>query len=333
MIEPAIESFSLAKKVPTTVSDKISEVRNSNSLVSWANLYFQFHVLGSPTKTVQAKTKDMSKFLSFFEKEIGHEHIDSWTPAVTKHFLNHLAGTASTVTGKPLKATSINRVLATLSNFAGWVEKQRPFLAGSPFVGVKNLKVDAPHWNGLTAREVLRLKSACEQRLNACKRKDQNPLLEAAVFHVLLYTGMREAELVALNRHQYHHRGFHDVKRKASRVSTKIPCPQEAREKLEAYLADSPKEPHEPLFTSRYGSRLLPRDVARICERIAQQASAHLSEADEIRLTPHMLRHTFLKRIADKHGVHVAQQMSGNISMREIFRYTKPSDEEGASFR
>ena len=36
----------------------------------------------------------------------------------------------------------------------------------------------------------------------------------------------------------------------------------------------------------------------------------------------------FLKRIADKNGVHVAQQMSGNISMREVFRYTKPSQEE-----
>jgi integrase/recombinase XerD len=41
-----------------------------------------------------------------------------------------------------------------------------------------------------------------------------------------------------------------------------------------------------------------------------------------------MFRHTFLKRIADKHGVHVAQELSGNTSIREIFRYTKPSEEE-----
>ena len=41
-----------------------------------------------------------------------------------------------------------------------------------------------------------------------------------------------------------------------------------------------------------------------------------------------MLRHTFLKRAADKHGIHYAQTMSGNVSMREVFRYTKPSIEE-----
>ena len=45
-------------------------------------------------------------------------------------------------------------------------------------------------------------------------------------------------------------------------------------------------------------------------------------------VSPHSLRHTFLKRIADKEGVHVAQEMSGNVSIKEIFRYTKPSLKE-----
>ena len=49
---------------------------------------------------------------------------------------------------------------------------------------------------------------------------------------------------------------------------------------------------------------------------------------DKVYLTTHMLRHTFLKRVTDKHGVHVAQKLSGNTSVREIFRYAKPSEEE-----
>jgi integrase/recombinase XerD len=32
--------------------------------------------------------------------------------------------------------------------------------------------------------------------------------------------------------------------------------------------------------------------------------------------------------VADKHGVRHAQRMSGNVSIREVFRYTKPSAEE-----
>jgi len=53
-----------------------------------------------------------------------------------------------------------------------------------------------------------------------------------------------------------------------------------------------------------------------------------LPKGEYVKLTPHMLRHTFLKRVADKHGVHYAQRLSGNVSIREVFRYTKPSDEE-----
>lgn len=42
----------------------------------------------------------------------------------------------------------------------------------------------------------------------------------------------------------------------------------------------------------------------------------------------HMLRHTFLKKVTDKHGVHFAQELSGNVSIKEIFRYAKPSQDE-----
>ena len=41
-----------------------------------------------------------------------------------------------------------------------------------------------------------------------------------------------------------------------------------------------------------------------------------------------MLRHTFLKKVTDKHGVHFAQELSGNVSIKEIFRYAKPSQDE-----
>jgi integrase/recombinase XerD len=34
------------------------------------------------------------------------------------------------------------------------------------------------------------------------------------------------------------------------------------------------------------------------------------------------------KQVANKHGVHVTQELRGNISMHEIFRYTQPSPQE-----
>jgi integrase/recombinase XerD len=46
------------------------------------------------------------------------------------------------------------------------------------------------------------------------------------------------------------------------------------------------------------------------------------------RFTPHKQRHTFLKKAADKHGLHFAHEASGNVSIKEIFRYAKPSQDE-----
>ncbi len=118
-------------------------------------------------------------------------------------------------------------------------------------------------------------------------------------------------------------------RRKNKRISKKVPLPQDAREFLDRYLITRENaSPEDPLFVSRYGNRLHTQDVRRACDRLLKQACAHLDEPEKFHFTPHKLRHTFLKKVADEHGVHFAQQMSGNISMREIFRYTKPSQAE-----
>jgi integrase/recombinase XerD len=210
------------------------------------------------------------------------------------------------------------------------IYKQRPLIAGNPMAGVRDVQTDAPDWNGVERRHVLRLKSACEQRIKACDRQDQNPALEAAVFFMLLHTGLRRSEVAGLNVQQYHHSGLHDVMRyKSKRITRKIHLSLEAREFLEKYLASRPAlSPAEPLFLSRYGNRLSTKDIWRICQRITRQANAQVPEHDQFTLSPHKLRHTYLKQFADKHGVHAAQEASGNVSMREIFRYTKPSQTE-----
>jgi len=228
---------------------------------------------------------------------------------------------------KPLSATSINRILATLQHFAKWLHGQHPLATGNPMEGLRDIVTELPVWNGLTPREITCLKVACDQRLAICGRANQNPSLEVAVFYCLLYTGLRESELAGLQVGQSHSRGLHEVKRKGNKITRKVPLPQEARERLETYLKSrgAALEPAAPLFVSRYGNALQPKDIYRIAERICNQANA---QGNAIKLTPHILRHTFLKRIADKHGVHVAQDMSGNTSMKEVFRYTKPSQAE-----
>ena len=98
--------------------------------------------------------------------------------------------------------------------------------------------------------------------------------------------------------------------------------PKDAAKYLNDYLEKENRESQSPLLTGRGGNRLTRNDVYTICQRIS------LFAPTKTKLTPHMLRHTFLKRVTDKHGVHVAQKLSGNTSVREIFRYARPSEEE-----
>lgn len=210
-----------------------------------------------------------------------------------------------------------------------WLHQQRPLLAGDPLAQVKDLQTDTPDWNGLTSKQLMRLKSSCEQRIKSCTRNNQHPLMETALFYVLLGSGLRESEVVSLNVYQYSQKGLCDVLRhKSKRISQKIPLPQESRVYLEQYLQLRKAHEDEPLFITRYATRLQTLDVYRICQRVLKQALAFLPEHDKFEFTPHKLRHTFLNKVTDKHGVHFAQELSGNVSIREFFRYTKPSQDE-----
>lgn len=321
-------------KQPKSVSDKIilspSKSKNAkNSLLFWAQKYFKEKVDGSPSGTIRAKKRDFTIFLNFYLKEIGHDHVDSWTPAVSKHFRTRQQKTRPQKGGNPYAATTVNRTLATLRHFARWLQKNRPLVCGDPFDNVKDIDVEPPAWNGWTDRQVVRLKSACEQRIKICSKETQNPLLEAAVFYTILNTGLRAFEISVLNVGQYHHRGLHKVKGKGNREDAKVPVPSEAREFIDRYLETRKKtKPSEPLFITRYGNRIATQDIARIFKRLSEQASAHLPKNQKFVVTPHGGRHTFLKKMADKYGIHFAQRVSRNRSVREVFRYAQPSDEE-----
>ena len=52
------------------------------------------------------------------------------------------------------------------------------------------MPVDSPDWNGLTSRQLMRLKSACELRIKICTGTNQNPLLEIAIIYILWSSGL-----------------------------------------------------------------------------------------------------------------------------------------------
>ena len=79
---------------------------------------------------------------------------------------------------------------------------------------------------------------------------------------------------------------------------------------------------------SKTGKRLNQSDVYVALKRIAAHANATLPEEERIKIHPHLLRHTFLKRVATKQDIRAAREVSGLKSDKYLWRYTKMTDEE-----
>ena len=62
--------------------------------------------------------------------------------------------------------------------------------------------------------------------------------------------------------------------------------------------------------------------------KIVDQANARLSRREQIQLSPHVLRHTALRKMAEKKGICYAQQIVGHTSTKYIWRYAQPSRSE-----
>jgi integrase/recombinase XerD len=302
--------------------DSLRDQPQTDSLSAWLQLYGRLEAGSNAANTVLAKGRDLDSFMTFFRDRVRSDHSDQWTKSVTSAFLRHLED------DQRKKPTTVNRVLATLKHVAAWIEVRRTFLAGNPCRGVKELVIEEPSWKGLSDVEVMRLRSAAEQLVHLKKRANQHALRDRAIFLVLLHTGLGVSELLSLDCSQYSGRHFRDVKRKGKVRTMKVFVPPEAREALDDYLRDTGTAGDGPLFVSRTGRRLERQHVDRLLKQLAAQANTRVPSDERMRLSPHVLRHTFLRKVTQKHGVEFAMEAAGHASSKYIWRYVKPSDDE-----
>jgi integrase/recombinase XerD len=284
---------------------------------------------GEPeSNTFKAKQSDLSRFIGYFRQVTGSDHPDQWTRSVSQGFMKQLLRTKSERTRKKLAPTTINRALATLRNTAKWMQHQRPFLAGYPMERISDVNTPEPEWKGLSDVDVTRLKAAAEQLVQLSTRADQNAVRDQAMLLVMLDTACRVSELISLDLEQYKGKHFRNVKRKGNNVTDRVFVGQSGRDALDRYIADIRGDEPGPLFQSKTGRRLAPQNVADALNKIVTQANTRLAKPQHIELTPHVLRHTALRKMAEKKGVRYAQQMAGHASTKYIWRYVQPSRDE-----
>jgi site-specific recombinase XerD len=207
------------------------------------------------------------------------------------------------------KPASVNLALAALDSFYTQLG------LGRPIVRREELSKAAPR--AITEEEQRRLLRIAER----AKARDR------AIVVVLLYTGLRLAELVALDTGDLKmsaRKGIVVVRSGKGDAYREVPLNALVRQVLDEWLAerkvklaDGPQE--RAVFVGRSGGRLSKRSVDDIVRGLGKDAGVQLSA--------HILRHTFLTRMVRQGSdLVLVAELAGHRRLETTRRYSLPSD-------
>src|SRR5215831_6735839 len=127
------------------------------SLAELATLYLVAEAAGHAHATLDAKRRDLQRFLAFHQHLYKHDRPEEWFVSVTKALLKALQR-------EGLAQASLVRIYATVRHFARWLHRKFPdlFPLGCPTEGVKPLAEPTADWKGLTRLAELRLLNAVQ---------------------------------------------------------------------------------------------------------------------------------------------------------------------------
>lgn len=166
---------------------------------------------------------------------------------------------------------------------------------------------------------------ALEALLSAPDEDTALGLRDAAILELLYATGIRVAELVALDTGDLGlARGLIRVTGKGSR-QREIPVHRYATQRLLRYLEKSRPGlvrdlEEEAVFLSRTGRRLQTQAVRRMIDKYVLQTAA------SVRITPHALRHTFATHLLEAGAdLRTVQDLLGHVALTTTQTYTHVS--------
>jgi len=207
---------------------------------------------------------------------------------------------------KNRKPAMVNNALDAIGSFFAWA-KGAGLVETDPTEGVKRLKEQkgAPKW--LSRQEVAALVRAA-QKYGSKK--------EQALIALLLHTGLRVSEAVSLSAADVviRERSGHVVVRQGKGGKYReVPLNATARRILGDYL------------TSLSGDWLFPGKDGYMTRRAAEKVLAKFARLSGVEATPHRLRHTFCKMLADAgEGLDRIAMLAGHENLNTTSRYTRP---------
>lgn len=274
--------------------------------------------------TVAAYCRDVTAFFDWLrerlEREVLPVHATSFD---LRKYRDHLEALGR-------KPAGVNRRLAALRAFFNWAVETGQ-AASNPAESVKGIRHDRPAPKALTAGQVYRLQRTASERRQLAQAKAGPEALtpsvvsaycDEALLSLLLYAGLRVAEAAALKVADLvigERSGKVIVRAGKGRKYREVPLHREARRALRDYLAVRPVGKGDRVFLGQRGP---------LSERGIQLRLVALGQAADVKVTPHVLRHTFgsrLLREAEADLVTVSRLM-GHKSVLTTTLYTQPTE-------
>ena len=262
--------------------------------------------------TSRAFRHDLTTFVSWFEMTSKERfEISRVTASDVTGFKDHLRKTE----GKAV--STVNRAVVSVRRFYAWLVDEG-LTTTNPCKRVKELRRQQLAPKGLDRSQARKLLREVELR---------GDIRANAIFHVLLYTGCRVSDLVAMDLAdvQLSERSGTIVFRygKGNKQRT-VPLPLPARKALEDYLNARPAVESSLVFIGERGP-MTDRGVRNLCSRYGAICGFHIY--------PHLLRHSMAHRFLEDSGNDLVAlvQILGHESIQTTARYTQRSQDDLAA--
>ncbi|WP_341750115.1 tyrosine-type recombinase/integrase [Candidatus Tisiphia endosymbiont of Sialis lutaria] len=230
--------------------------------------------------TIRNYIADIENFASWYDQYHGEE-IE--VKNITAYHLNFFR--EQILNGKRLKVSSVNRKTQTLKRFFRFLTGKKIIKSNvaDSIKFIRRTKTTKP--NSLNKNEVHALLSMAGNSAHGLSSRNY------AVIQLLLQTGLRISELINLQWRDlilYERSGSVRVVDSKGHKERVIPLNNSARKALSLYIKRNEYDPTTPVFLSKHGKIHTARALQKIISNLAKKANIN-----RIRVTPHVLRHTF----------------------------------------
>lgn len=269
---------------------------------------------GRSSKTIKAYVQDVRVFARWFESQGEVFFPGDLSSIDLRAWREYSLGV------EQVSPATWNRRRATMRVYAEFC-KQRYGMRSDPLRGVQEAEEAelAPRW--LEMRDLGRFLRQVEMVCNGASTLAwrRQALRDAAIIGLMVWAGLRENEVASLDLNDVELRersGRVIIRRGKGDKRREVPLGAEVRRALGEWIAVRGQAP---------GALFFGKGTGRISTRLIQRRVAEIGRLAGVEVTPHMLRHTFAKRVLDKGGqLTVVQRLLGHARLETTARYVQP---------